>query len=246
MKKFIKDWNLQFLLFILCLVLFILVAFIGNYIVKLACNVLVIISSILFLISGIYQLTKDQYLKGILSIVLFVVGVVLSTVFLVFIPTIQQLVHRETVEEFPLESKQQPIPSDLPISKPVALYTNGLPNKMYTEKIKSAPDLVVYTMDNGYDLKYDIWMEPAEKGIVYLQLFEVTTNHPLTNPYFIENTRIEVENTGQSVAKMNLSEFFSVPNSDFNYPLGVRFEAWYTPDSNPTPVKIAEKNYLFE
>lgn len=244
-RRFIEDWTLLLGLYILSLILIIFFLFFGSDTYRTVLNLVIWVISSLFLISGIIHF-KNSTIKGIISIIAFIFGIGFSSLLLVILPFFYKIgeKHLEKVK------KEQgiievTIPDDVPMSKPIALYASGRPNKMYSEKIKTANDLVLYVMPNRFEFKYDLWMQPTEQGYAYLQLTEVSSNTPITNPDFILDTRIEVENSSDAVQKMELSEIFTLPETSFNLPYAAKVEVWFVPNSTKTPQKVAEKNYLF-
>lgn len=196
---------------------------------------------LLILISGInalYKIFKKNYKIGILQLIstitLFIAGVIISGMILMFYP-------------FDFYADNLEIPKNIKIEKPVDLDTfnnDKRPTKIINKKINTI-DFQLYNSFQPGIYTYDVWTNRNEKGFYYLKFIEITKNDTLSE-MSKKDTKILDTNKTKNLKRLELKDDFTIYEGDWEKPYAARFELWFHNDSLKTDNKLISKNYIIE
>jgi hypothetical protein len=194
---------------------------------------------LMILISTIYLFTKKNWLTGLLSL-----GIFGGTIFaFVFYSIAIFFIEQETPDDW---AKNLKIPTNIPISSPANLdFDEHRPDSITSQKITKT-DFQLYNSFQPGLYEYDFWIGKIESGIIYLKVFEITQDHPLSTDILPERSLVKIYNPTDSIMKFGTKSHFTIYEGDWGQPYAARFEVWFKPDNGKQERKIFTKNYKIE
>jgi hypothetical protein len=188
-------------------------------------------------VSFFYQLFKRKWLGSFVTAC--VIGATFAFLFFSFIASI-------FMEDGDHWADNLTIPVNIKIEKPIDLLgDNRRPDSPSIEP-KKAMDFQLYDSFQPGLYEYDFWMNRIEAGQIYLKVYEITRNTPLSTNRLPESSRIEINNQSDNFKIFSTASHFTIYEGDWEKPYAARFEVWYKPDNGETEKKLFEKNYIIE
>lgn len=182
------------------------------------------------LISTINQFAKKCWFPAILTAVL--MGVALVGFSFYFISVFLKI--QSEPDRYADNLK---IPTNIQINRPLD----------QSESVRiSDTDFHLYNSFQPGLYQYAFWTKRVEKGTIYLRVFEITQNDPLSTNRLRESSSLIIENPTDSVMKFNSATDLVIYEGDWGKPYAARFELWFKPDSGGQERKLIEKNYKIE
>lgn len=191
------------------------------------------------LISTIYQSTKRRWLKGILTGLLFS-GTIAMFVFYLIFPFLIETVYGDKWAD------NLKIPTNIPIDTPINLTMGNQRQDSVWAWTKSKTDFQLYNSFQPGIYEYDFWTGNIESGTIYLKVFEITQEYPLSTDRLPEKSAIKIHNTTDSIVKFSTTSEFTIYEGDWGKPYAARFEVWFKPDKGEQERKLFMKNYKIE
>lgn len=191
------------------------------------------------LISTIYQSTKRRWLKGILTGLLFS-GTIAMFVFYLIFPFLIETVYGDKWAD------NLKIPTNIPIDTPINLTMGNQRQDSVLAWTKSKTDFQLYNSFQPGIYEYDFWTGNIESGTIYLKVFEITQEYPLSTDRLPERSAIKIHNTTDSIVKFSTTSEFTIYEGDWGKPYAARFEVWFKPDKGEQERKLFMKNYKIE
>ncbi len=191
------------------------------------------------LISTIYQSTKRRWLKGILTGLLFS-GTIAMFVFYLIFPFLIETVYGDKWAD------NLKIPTNIPIDTPINLTMGNQRQDSVLAWTKSKTDFQLYNSFQPGIYEYDFWTGNIESGTIYLKVFEITQEYPLSTDRLPEKSAIKIHNTTDSIVKFSTTSEFTIYEGDWGKPYAARFEVWFKPDKGEQERKLFMKNYKIE
>ena len=197
---------------------------------------------LLILISGInaiYKIFKKNYKIGILQLIstitLFIAGVIILGMILMFYP-------------FDFYADNLEIPKNIKIEKPIDLdyFENNKRPKNILTKTVTKTDFQIYNINQPGIYTYDIWANKTENGFYYLKAIEITKNDILSEESIFSRSKIINSPQIINFKRKELNGDFTIYEGDWEKPYAARFELWFHNDSLKTDNKLISKNYLIE
>jgi hypothetical protein len=188
------------------------------------------ISIILTFISGVYALVRLQFLKG-----LGLIGIVVLMLF--FVGSILMFYPNDFFAddlEIPENIKFKKLLGSLEVidkTDSVQIY----------KKINLNFNLVNSFQPGIYD--YYVWFKPNIKGNIFLKIFEITQNTPLSNERIESASRIRIK-LGEDSLKL-YQHHFTIYEGDWGKPYGARVELWFEPVNRKSFI-VLQRNYIVE
>jgi hypothetical protein len=228
-------------------IIFVIITFILNFLAlfteyRIIQNIffsLFILTEIGLVISIIIQFKDKKWIRGIITILILPVTIY----FYFFLSIILFLYAQSTPDKF---ADKLTIPDNLSIEKPLGDgFEIARPDSIININRKS-PHLQVYNSFQPGLYEYDFWTGRIEHGTIYLKVFEITKNQPLSVDRLRESSSLRVYNPSDSIMRFGTSNTFTIYEGDWGKPYAARFELWFKPDSSDNEIKIIEKNYIIE
>lgn len=107
------------------------------------------------------------------------------------------------------------------------------------ELVKNEFIILNYGQPGNY--RFYTKLELAEVGILYLKIYELTSNDRLSDFRVAEESKIEIEKVGLNV----YTSSFTIYEGSWGDKYGARIELWFEP-KNGNEYKVLEKNYIIE
>jgi hypothetical protein len=92
----------------------------------------------------------------------------------------------------------------------------------------------------------EIWINPGEPGMIYLKVYEVTGEQPLSANRLKERSNEWVGWSDDDVQLFLSNTQFTIYEGDWGNPYAARSEVWFVPDSGRPERKLLEKIYKIE
>ena len=141
-------------------------------------------------------------------------------------------------------AERHPIPSDLEYSTPGNIpWGESLPNRDSTvTEYDTNSWLMLYGNLGLYD--WDFYYPALPDGFLYLRLYEVTKNEPLSYEQIKKRTKTYVSNhTAFGRIEHNQGTGFTIYEGDFEHYYAARVEVWHRDAATHQERKLAEKIY---
>lgn len=141
-------------------------------------------------------------------------------------------------------AEHHPIPSDLEYNIPeYSFWNEPLPNRDSTVTESDTNSwLILYGGLGAYD--WDFYYPALPDGILYLRLFEVTENEPLSYEQIKRRTETYVANHNAfGHIEHNQGTGFTIYEGDFEHYYAARVEVWHRDTSTQQERKLIEKIY---
>ncbi|MGY6650418.1 hypothetical protein [Wenyingzhuangia sp. IMCC45574] len=133
------------------------------------------------------------------------------------------------------------IPENIEFKKPLELKTK----EEYEDLKKSSFSDLRFELINSFQpgiYEYMFWYTPKQDGSVYLKVFEITQNDPLSVPRLTDRSKMKVAK-GESTL---VNKDFTIYEGDWGQYYVARIEVWFAPENNREEYKLIEKNYIVE
>ena len=188
------------------------------------------ISIILTLISGVYALIRFQFLKGL--------GLIGIVIFMFFFASPVLMFYPNDFFADDLD-----IPQNIQFEKPLgSLVAIDKADSIQIYKKMNLNFNLVNSFQQGiYD--YYVWFKPNAKGSLYLKIFEITQNTPLSNERIESSSKIQIKLDEDSLKLYQ--QHFTIYEGDWGKPYGARVELWFE-SKEGKPYKVLQKNYIVE
>lgn len=192
---------------------------------------------------GLLRLFKKDFKKGLLQIGLTTIagaiGFILTSFLLMFYP-------------YDFYASGLKIPDNVLIHKPkgekfkeLVIHSSKLES---TKTIKNISE-TDFELRNSFQpglYEIDVWVGKLDSGKVFLRVFELTNEDPLSEPMLQVSSTIELVNTSDTFKKFSSSKHFTIYEGDWGDPYAARFELWYKSKRADKEVLLAKKNYQIE
>jgi len=99
---------------------------------------------------------------------------------------------------------------------------------------------------SGGDYDSQIWINPEEKGMIYLKAYEVTQNIQLSAESLKEESREWIGWSDNPNELFFSTTDFKISEGDRGKPYAARFEVWFVPDSGAAERKLMAKVFKIE
>jgi hypothetical protein len=90
---------------------------------------------------------------------------------------------------------------------------------------------------------YYVWLKPSQKGSLFLRIFEISQNIPLSSERIESESKIRITSGVDSLKLYHQN--FTIYEGDWFKPYGSRVELWFEPEKGKS-FKILQKNYIVE
>lgn len=182
------------------------------------------------LFSGLYALTRLQFLRGLGLIGIVVLTIVFFGSFLMFYPN----------DFFADDLK---IPKNIKIEKPLGSFE--ILHRTDSATISKDSNLN-FNLANSFQpgiYDYYLWFKPGVKGNIFLRIFEITQNTPLSIGRIESASRIQIK-SGEDSLKLYQRQF-TIYEGDLGKPYSARIELWFEPIKGKA-FKLLQKKYIVE
>ncbi len=133
------------------------------------------------------------------------------------------------------------IPKDISISRPLDFNSKKAVDSLKTIPFNNLKFELVNSFQHGL-YEYYLWYKPQEKGMVYLNVYEITKNDLLSEPRLSNRTQAVVLKDKPTLIHKRLTIY----EGEWNYPYSARFEVWFKSEKDNVKIKLIEKNYIIE
>jgi len=228
--NYFTKWWYTAIFFIASLFLFIIVLTFIQREPLFDITICLMLLSILFIfISAIVHFFRKKWLTGIIQIVITAFIFTYLSFFLLYLPN-----------DFYANSLE--LPKNVKLELPID-FENGVQDESTLQK--SEPYNLKFVLVNSFQpgiYSYYLWLNPKEKGTVYLKAFEITNNDPLSVQRLKQRSAIIVDSGNLKL----YNQEFTIYEGDWDYPYGARIEVWFMPESGSKEYKLLQKNYKIE
>ncbi len=203
-------------------------------------------SFIIFCIAGFFlalslisQLLKRRWINALLTLVILCGTVVVcfySAIALFFI----------AMNEPDTFADHLKIPTDITVEDPINMDNTYKKPASVTNSRKQNIDFQLYNSFQPGLYEYDFWTSKIDSGTIYLKVYEITQNSPLSTWRLPQSSSIKIFNPTDSIAKVGSTSHFTIYEGDWGKPYAARFEIWYKPAIGGQERKLFEKNYKVE
>jgi hypothetical protein len=108
------------------------------------------------------------------------------------------------------------------------------------------PSFKLYNIHQPGNYDSQIWINPEEKGMIYLKAYEVTQHHPLTVRQLQQDSCEWIGWSDNPNELFFSNTSFTIYEGDWGKPYAARFEVWFVPDSGAPERKLMEKVFKIE
>jgi energy-coupling factor transporter transmembrane protein EcfT len=227
---FLNNWKLTLLILLLTGIFYFLGLMSEK---KLFVNIsewIFFISIILTFLSGVYALVRLQFIRGLGLIGIVILTLIFLGSFLMFYPN-----------DFYADDLE--IPKNIKFEKPLGNFEilNKTDSVTIFKEYNLNFNLVNSFQQGTYD--YYVWFKPTQKGNMFLRIFEITQETPLSSERIETSSRIKIK-SGEDSLKL-YKQHFTIYEGDWGKPYGARLEFWFEPIKGKS-YKILQKNYIVE
>lgn len=239
MKFCFEKWWKPILFWLVSCLIFGLSEMLKNHIFSDIALVILGLGLLIVLISAIYQFAKRKWLVGVLNL-----GIFAGTIYLFFVYLTTMLVVEQGKPDNWADNLE--IPTDIPISVPVDLDSEGhRPDSLINAK-KTNTDFQLYNSFQPGLYEYDFWTGKIESGTIYLKAFEITQEQSLSAEKLALSSSVKIHNPTDSIMRFGTTSHFTIYEGDWGKPYAARIEVWFKPDNDETEQKLFTKNYKIE
>jgi hypothetical protein len=181
---------------------------------------------------GLFRLIKKQYMRGVLQIAATVI--VLFMGFFIINSVLRYYPHDYYADNLEM-------PKNIPLEMPIEDFSAEEDEKI----LNLPPENQKFILQNGYQpglYTYYVWLNPKEKGSVYLKAYEITKNNRLSEQDLTKKSHIEIDTLAMKVYQKG----FTIYEGDWEKPYGARFELWFKPKGEGKEYLLSSKNYQIE
>jgi len=137
------------------------------------------------------------------------------------------------------------IPQNIAIEKPISIDPFNIASRSAT-LLQNNPDFQLYNSFQPGLYEYDFVVGNIDPGTIYLKVYEITQNTPLSADHLRKTTALRVHNSSGKLQIFSTQRHFTIYEGDWGKPYAARFEVWYKSDSDSDVKKLLEKNYIIE
>ncbi|MCX6200014.1 MAG: hypothetical protein NTY88_12475 [Bacteroidetes bacterium] len=236
------NWLRPFIFFAFTIVFFFINKLVASELLLVGTIILFCIALLGLLISTVYQLINKHWMNALFTGTVFIC-VVLPLLYVSWAAYIFSSAFKST-DGFANNLK---IPSDIIISNPIEIpVETSNPDTVRSLQLSQSGFQLYNSFQPGL-YEYDLWIGKIGKGTVYLKVFEVTQNTPLSESSVYKRSTIEVYNSTDTIKRFSTKSDFTIYEGDWGKPYAARFEVWFQPDRFWSKErKLFEKNYKIE
>lgn len=227
---FLNNWKLSLLILLLTGMFYFLGLMSEKKIFVEISERIYFISVIITILSGVYALIKLQFLRGLGLIGVVILALVSLGSILMFYPN-----------DFFADDLE--IPKNIRFEKPLGNFEilDRTDSVTIFKESNLNFNLVNFFQQGTYD--YYIWFKPTQTGDIFLKIFEITQNTPLSKERIESESRIQVK-SGEDSLKL-YQQHFTIYEGDWGKPYGARIELWFKPIRGKS-FRVLQKNYVVE
>jgi hypothetical protein len=232
-------WLRPIIFFVLTIGIFIVSEIINQSIIQNICFLLLGIGLLGLIISTFYQFINKRWIKGILTILIFV-----ATIICFYFYSVAMFWKIQSEPDRFADNLK--IPINIHIDTPIDMnFNEKRPDSVTNRKVIST-DFQLYNSFQPGLYEFDFWIGKIEKGTIYLKAYEITQNYALSTDRLPKRSSVKVYNCNDSIVRFGTTSDFTIYEGDWGKPYAARFEVWFKPDNNGQERKLFEKNYKIE
>ncbi len=240
-KTFFNNWTYPIFFFGTTLFLMVVSGFENNhnYYFQNTAGILLCIGILILIISSVYQFSKYQWKKGLISIATLFGGTIFATTIFFIIATFIPMIDGDHWAD------NLKIPKGILIEDPVNMVNYLRPDSVLKLN-KTQKDLVLYNSDQPGMYEYDFWTDKIDRGTIFLKAFEITKDKELSVENIKMDTKILIHNSSDSIVRFSSTRSFKIYEGDWGKFYAARFEVWFKPNSKGKERKLFQKNFKIE
>ena len=241
LRAFFNNWTYPISLFGTTLFLMVVSGFENNHThyFQNTAGILLCLGVLILIISSVYQFSKKQWKKGLITIAALFGGTIFASIIFFIIATAVPMIDGDHWAE------DLKIPTGIQIQNPVNMDSYSRPDSIL-QISKTQPDLVLYNSAQPGMYEYDFWTNKIESGTIYLKAFEITQEEELSTDNLKIDSEILISNSSDSITRFSSTRFFTIYEGDWGKFYAARFEVWFKPTSGGQERKLFEKNFKIE
>lgn len=240
-RAFFNNWTYPMLFFGTTLFLMVVSGFENNHThyFQNTAGILLCLGVLILIISSVYQFSKKQWKKGLITIGALFGGTFFASIIFLIIATAVPMIDGDHWAD------DLKIPTGIQIENPVNMNNYSRPDSIFKLN-KTQQDLVLYNSDQPGMYEYDFWTGKIESGTIYLKAFEITNDEELSTDNVKQDTKISINNPTDSIVRFSSTGNFKIYEGDWGKFYAARFEVWFNPNSGGQEIKLFQKNFKIE
>jgi amino acid transporter len=240
-RAFFNNWTYPIILFGTTLFLMVVSGFENSrshYFQNIA-GITMCLGVLILIISSIYQFSKKQWKKGLVTIAVLIGGTIFGAIIFFIVATAIPMIDGDHWAD-DLE-----IPTNISIDNPIDMVSYRRPDSIYS-LTKSQMDLVLYNSDQPGMYEFDFWAGKLDNGTIYLKAFEITQEDELSSDNLRKQSEVNIVNPSYTFKRFGSTEYFKIYEGDWGNYYAARFEVWFRPTTGSEERKLFEKNFKIE